>query len=354
MPRNRSSDLSPFDRVRSAIELRETDRVPVVPEITYTCGRLVHLKFSEALKSAEKMAKALVTGYKEFGYDGIYAGWEGSFTVTAEAMGSKLKIPDDGIPSVDGALVNQETDLDKIRIPDPKRDGRLPLHLQSIKLIRESVGDKVPIFSYVPGPLTLSGLLRKTDVLMLDLIRNPKMVHSMNRLTMEASKAFALAKIESGADVIVVADPSASTTMISPKMFEGYSLPYLKEILNQISKAGAIPSLHICGQTTPILEGMVESGAKILELDSQVNLKEAKHRVGAKICIQGNVNPTGILMQGSVDDVIREARRCIEDAAKGGGFILSSGCEVPYEAKIANIKSLVEAALKFGKYGSIH
>jgi uroporphyrinogen decarboxylase len=163
-----------------------------------------------------------------------------------------------------------------------------------------------------------------------------------------------LAKIESGADIIVVADPSASTTMISPKMFEGYSLPYLKEILNQISKAGAIPSLHICGQTTPILEGMVESGAKILELDSQVNLKEAKHRVGAKICIQGNVNPTGILMQGSVDDVIREARKCIEDAAKGGGFILSSGCEVPYEAKIANIKSLVEAALKFGKYGSIH
>jgi len=296
------------------------------------------------------MAKALIAGQREMGYDGIYAGWESSFNVMAEAMGCKMKIPEDGVPSVEDHIVKQAADLDKVRVPDPWKDGRLPTNLQATKIIRETIGDGIPIFTYVPGPLTLSGLLRKTDVLMLDLVRNPKFIHSLNKVAAEASKAFALAKIESGANIVVVADPSASTTMISPNMFEQFALPYIKDVLNTVLKAKAIPSLHICGQTTPILEKMVETGARILEVDYQVNLKEAKRKVGSRACIQGNVRPTGALLQGSAKEVLAEARKCVEDAAAGGGYILSTGCEVPYETRMENVKALVEAATKYGKY----
>jgi uroporphyrinogen decarboxylase len=185
---------------------------------------------------------------------------------------------------------------------------------------------------------------------MLDLVRNPKFVHSLNKVATEASKAFTLAKIESGADIIVVADPSASTTMISPRMFEQFALPYIKDVLNTVRKTKAIPSLHICGQTTPILEKMVETGAKILEVDYQVNLREAKQKVRSRACIQGNVRPTGALLEGSYNEVLSEARKCLEDAAAGGGYILSTGCEVPYEARMENARALVEAATKYGKY----
>jgi uroporphyrinogen decarboxylase len=332
------------------VQLAESDRVPVVPEITYACGKLLKLKFSEGSKSPEKMAKALIAGQRKIGYDGIYAGWESSFNVVAEAMGCKMRIPEDGVPSIEDHIVKEPADLDKLRVPDPWKDGRLSVNLQAIKLIREEVGDDIPIFTYVPGPLTLSGLLRKTDVLMLDLIRNPKFVHSLNKVAAEASKAFALAKIESGAEIIVVADPSASTTMISPRMFEQFALPYLKDVFNPVLKTKAIPSLHICGQTTPILEKMVETGARIIEVDYQVNLKEAKRKVGSKACIQGNVNPTGALLQGSPNEVLAEARKCLEDAAAGGGYILSTGCEVPYETRMENVSALVEAATKYGKY----
>jgi uroporphyrinogen decarboxylase len=351
MPKSSAKSLSPFERVLSAIELREGDRVPVVPEATYVFGKLLNLKFSEISKSAEKMAKALIAGQREIGFDGIYAGWESSFNLVAEAMGCRMRIPEDGVPSIDDHLVKQPSDLDKVKIPDPRKDGRLPVHLETTEIIRKNVGADIPVFAYVPGPLTLSGLLRKTDLLMMDLLKNPGLVHSLNKVTTEASKNFALAKIESGTDIIVAADPTASTTMISPRMFEQFSLPYLKELLGAVSKAGAIPSLHICGQTTPILEKMLETGSKILELDSQVSLQEAKRRVGSKVCIQGNLNPTGVLLHGSADDILKEAKGCIESAARGGGYILSSGCEVPYEAKIENLKTLVKAATTFGKYG---
>lgn len=332
------------------MQLAEGDRVPVVPEITYACAKLLNLKFSEGSRSPEKMAKALIAGQREMGYDGIYAGWESSFNVMAEAMGCKMRIPADGVPSVEDHIVKEAVDLDKVKIPDPWKNDRLRINLQAIKIIRETVGNDIPIFTYLPGPLTLSGLLRKTDLLMLDLIRNPKFVHSLNKVAAEASKAFALAKIESGADIIIVADPSASTTMISPKMFEQFALPYIKDVLSTVLKAEAIPSLHICGQTTPILEKMVETGARILEVDYQVNLKEAKGKVGSKACIQGNVKTTGALLQGSPREVLVEARKCLEDAATGGGYILSTGCEVPYETKIENVKALVEAATKYGRY----
>ena len=351
MPKNVSKSLSSIERVRSAIELKESDRVPVVPEATYVCGKLVKMSFSEISKNAEMMAKALITAQRELGYDGIYAGWESSFNLVAEAMGCRMRIPDDGVPSIDDHVVKQPSDLDKVRIPDPQKDGRLPIHIEITRIIRKNVGGDIPIFTYVPGPLTLSGILRKTDSLMMDLLRNPTLVHSLNKMTTEASKRFALAKIESGADIVVAADPTASTTMISPRMFEQFSLPYLRDLLGAVSKAGAIPSLHICGQTTPILEKMLATGSRILELDSQVDLREAKNRVGSKVCLQGNLNPTGSLLHGSTDDILKEARECIEKAAEGGGYILSSGCEIPYEAKIENLKPLVKAASTFARYG---
>jgi uroporphyrinogen decarboxylase len=309
------------------------------------------MKFSDISNNAEMMAKALITAQREIRYDGIYAGWESSFNLVAEAMGCRMRIPNDGVPSIDDNVVKQPSDLDKVKIPDPLKDGRLPIHIETTRIIRKNLGPDIPIFTYVPGPLTLSGILRKTDVLMMDLLKNPSLVHSLNKMATEASKSFALAKIESGADIIVAADPTASTTMISPRMFEQFSQPYLRELLGAVSKAGAIPSLHICGQTTPILEKMLTTGSKILELDYQVDLREAKKKVGSKVCIQGNLNPTGSLLNGSTDDILKEARECIESAAKGGGYILSSGCEIPYEAKIENLRALVKAAETFGKYG---
>jgi uroporphyrinogen decarboxylase len=322
----------------------------VVPEITYACAKLIKIKFSEASKSPDKMAKALIAGQRELGYDGIYAGWESSFNIVAEAMGCKMRTPEDGVPSIEDNIVKQTNDIDKLRVPDPSKDGRLPTNLQAIRIIRETIGDSIPIFSYAPGPLTLSGILRGTSALMLDLIRNPEFVHQLNNIAAEASKTFVLAKIKSGADIIVVADPSASTTMISPRMFEQFALPYIKDVLSAVSKAKAIPSLHICGETTPILEKMVETGARILEVDHQVNLMEAKQKIGTKVCIQGNVNPTGALLRGSPKEVLTEARRCLEDAAPGGGYILSTGCEVPYEARIENVRSLVDAAKKYSSH----
>src|SRR5271157_5363729 len=112
---------TPLQRVMSAIELSETDYTPVVPQMTYTNARVTRISFQDAMRDPEKMAGALVGGYRAFGYDGIYVGWESSFNLVAEAMGCTLVVPPEGgIPTVDGRVVDERSDLDKVVVADPE------------------------------------------------------------------------------------------------------------------------------------------------------------------------------------------------------------------------------------------
>jgi len=344
------STLTRFQRVMAAIELKEPDCVPVVPMVTYNTAQLIGIQFSEALYSAEKMAKALVAGYESAEYDGIYVGWESSFNLMAEAMGCKLEIQPDSIAFVRDKLIKEPSDIEKIKVADPERDGRLPIHLKAIELVREKIGRDVPIFKYVPGPLTLASVLRGQEKFLMELVRKPDFVYDILKPASESSKRYGAAAVEYGADIAVVADPMASSSVISPKMFDEFAFSPIKDVSRSISDAGGIPSLHICGNTIPILEQMLDTGTRILELDYKVDLKFAKGLVGERVCIQGNIDPVDILLYGKPRDVERKAKECIEKAGEGGGFILSSGDEVPLHAPFENVKAMVSAAKKYGQY----
>ena len=343
--------MKPYERVLAAINLEEPDEVPVAPQITYTTARLLGIKFSEAMRDANVLAKALIAGYTAFGYDGVYVGWESSFNAIAETMGCKLREYNDSLPSVSEPVIKDESDLGRVKVPNPQTDGRLPIHIDALKMVSEQVGREAAVFSYTPGPLTLAGILRGTEKLLIELLTNKKFVHEILKVAASACMQFALAKLDAGAEVIVVGDPTSSSSVISPKAFEEFSYPHLNAILSSIRKHGGTPSLHICGNTKPILKQMSETGAEVLELDSVVDLAAAKRTIGRTICLQGNIDPTRTLMMGSPKDVSTEARKCIDAAGEGGGFILSSGCEIPLDAPHENVKSMVEAARRYGGYG---
>jgi len=336
---------TPLERVRAAVRLESSDAaVPVVPQITYANASIVGTPFQEAMHDPVKMAKTLVAGYRMLGYDGIYVGWESSFNLVAEAMGCTLKPGGGGIPTVSGGIVSGPSDLDKVIVADPERSGRLPLHLKALEVVRGEVGRDVPLFRYVPGPLTLASLLRGQGRFLGDLIRSPDLVRELLKLATETSNLFAAAVADRGADVLVIADPMASTSVISPAMFENFALPYIREVISEVRKVGCVPSLHICGRTGPILKKMVEAGPRIVELDYPVDMKAAKEEIGKSVCIEGNIDPVSTLLHGRPEDVEAEAEKCISMAGRDGGFILSSGCEVPLDTPAENIIAMVSAS----------
>jgi uroporphyrinogen decarboxylase len=175
-------------------------------------------------------------------------------------------------------------------------------------------------------------------------------VNDLLELTTQASLKYALANLEAGVNVIVTADPTASGSLISPKTFETYAAPYQKKIVEAVKQAGKIASLHICGKTTLMLEPMARTGVTVLELDHLVDLKEAKQRVGNQVILMGNLNPTDLLLNGTPAEVEAAAKQCIEMVGEDGRFILSSGCEVPPMAPLENIRAMVIAAEKYGRF----
>jgi len=331
-------------RIMAAVNGEAVDKIPVVPQITYFTADICDVTWEQAMNDPESMAVCLHEGHKHFGYDGVYAGWESSFNLMASALGAHMAYRGDSIPYIDKPLFTKPEDIHKMKVADPYKDQRLSLHLKATSILRQKLDSDIPVFSYVPGPLTVAGLVIENDNLMKSVLRNPSFVHEVVKLTTQAAISYAQAKIENGAEIIVIADPIASGSMISPEIFDQFSKPYLRAVIEKVYEKGAVPSIHICGNIIDILESLCEMKPKIIEIDFSNDLKKAREIVADRVCLQGNLDPTGTLLMGDKDKVYNESRKALEEGVLDNGyFILSSGCEVPNKTPPENIEAMMRA-----------
>ena len=326
--------------VYKAFELEELEKIPVIPQITYGTASWEGITIGQGLGNHEKQAEALINGQKKCGYDGIYCGWEGSFVLLANALGSDLNRYEDQTPSVKAPIINEDVGPGSLSLSGLKDKGLIPSNLQLIKIVKNKAPD-IPILSYIPGPFTQAGLLFDFNKYMLYIFRKTELVKKAVEFCTEATIKLAELKIEAGADILTMADPTASCDIIPPKKFKELSLPYLQQVFDALKDKVKL-GLHICGRTLPILEDMTMSGADFLEIDSKNDLSEVMGKVGGKICISGNVDTSNLLMN-ELKEIESEIKDCVKKGGKKG-FILSSGCEVTNGTSIENVKKMVELA----------
>jgi uroporphyrinogen decarboxylase len=167
-------------------------------------------------------------------------------------------------------------------------------------------------------------------------------------ITSDTAVAFLKAQTEAGQHVAYLGDSLASCDVISPETYRRFVFPYHKRVFDALGdhcrRHGAHAMLHACGDNTAVLEDFAATGAEIYEVDSKIDLGEAKRRIGDRVCLIGNLDPTGVLLRGSTEDVRRESERCIAAAASGGGFILGTGCFVPRDTPMDNLHEMVRAS----------
>jgi uroporphyrinogen decarboxylase len=152
--------------------------------------------------------------------------------------------------------------------------------------------------------------------------------------------------VDAGADIIGLGDAIAS--LVSPRMYRRFALPYERRIFAAVREAGAIPRLHICGSTSRLVPDMLASGARIVDLDWMVDLGAAASAASAAdapaLC--GNFDPVRVLLNGTPDEVREAVRAC---AASGGArWFCMAGCEVPDGTSDANIRAIAETLCTLG------
>jgi len=164
------------------------------------------------------------------------------------------------------------------------------------------------------------------------------------------------AYIEAGADEVHLQGSASSLSMTSLNFYIKYNLPCLQKVTAICKQAGLISHQHTCGRSTKILEvNHTHTDVDVMEPlegppGGDVDMAEAKRRYGDKFCLKGNLNTFDLMLRGTPQDVEREARRLIDVAAVGGGFVLSTGDQCGRDTPFENIFKLVEVSRTYGRY----
>jgi uroporphyrinogen decarboxylase len=148
---------------------------------------------------------------------------------------------------------------------------------------------------------------------------------------------------------------SGTITLSSPELARKFALPAIKKICSMAKEAGILTMLHSCGKSMAFLDMLEETDLNCINPLEEppmgdVNLGEVKRRYGKKMSLMGNLQTTTVMLKGSPADVERAAKRAIDDAGKGGGFLLSTGDQCGRDTPEENIFTLVRTAKTYGQY----
>ncbi|MEE8389198.1 MAG: uroporphyrinogen decarboxylase family protein, partial [Anaerolineae bacterium] len=139
-----------------------------------------------------------------------------------------------------------------------------------------------------------------------------------------------------------------------PRIYNEFFWPDAKKMIDIFVNRGFKVRCHWDNDLTPFLDTIKDmasglpKGKLMLDLE-KTDMKKAKEVLGDTICLYGNV-PSAMLCYGSVEDVDEYCKQLIEDCAPGGGFVLGTECETPWNAKPENVKAIGDAARKYGWY----
>jgi uroporphyrinogen decarboxylase len=327
----------------NVMDLKTVEEVPVVPLMGGWIAKFSGVPPKELLFDSAAIVKAQIKAQKAIGYDALFGYIDPLYV--PEAFGCPLLFRSSGA-DVSPLEIESDQDIKTLRIPDIRRDGRLPLVLRVVEDLVNSPEREVPVLGLVEGPFTTSSRIWGADKMMKALIKHRAMVERMLEKVAQLLSDFGQSIADIGVDGLIIADPVSSSTMISPEFYDEYVLPPLQHLIKSI---GIPVILHVCGNTQSVLPLMAETGARILSLDQCMDLGLAKEIVADRCGIGGNVDPIQTLLLGTPDDVKRETLRCLKESGKKG-FILMAGCAVPPGTPLENLKAMIETARDSSSY----
>lgn len=256
--------------------------------------------------------------------------------------------------------IQAHLDLHGMNAQDAKtvfeRDGRMPVIIESTRIVAKEVGEKVFIASLIMGPLNCAAQIRGIENLLLDFYDRPAFVEELLSFTVQLGGAYGKALIEAGANCIQIGEALSSPTVISPSFYRNFVRDKERKLIQDLHACGAENTiLHICGNISKILEDCASTGADIIDIDWMMDISgviEAKAIRDAKITARGNLNPIGVLLSDTPEDVFFESKKLIEKNIEKGRFILSAGCNMQPGSVPENVRAMVKAAEMFGNYSA--
>lgn len=267
-------------------------------------------------------------------------------SVEAEAFGAKVLFSEDDVPTMHGALIEDEEAAEALQIPKVGV-GRTGECVKGIKEAVELITDR-PVFAGIIGPYSLAGRLLDMTEIMVLCYEEPEMVETvLEKVTLfliEYAKAFKKA----GANGIMMAEPAAG--LLSPNLIEEFSNPYVQRIREAVEDDNFLFIYHNCGNITPIMSSVKAIGACVYSVGNAINMEDAFVGLGDESIIIGNLDPAGVIRNATPEVVKTETLALLEKHSHRKNFVLSSGCDIPPATPLENLDAFFDAWKEFYKF----
>jgi uroporphyrinogen decarboxylase len=308
-------------------------------------AQLVGASIREFLLDPKTFVKAQVAAYERYRPDIIVM--QGDLLMEPEALGNELRFPEDSTCVTTKFVLEDKGRLNSLELPDPTKDGRMPVYLEVISEAKRAITDTI-VSGVLAGPWTIAIGLRGASELIRDALKDPEYVHELMRFCTQVSIRFgeALYPLKAG---LSYSEAPASCSLISPTIYRTFVFPHHKQIVEHFREKKVGVGLHICGYADPILEDMIATGVTNISIDAPSDLARAVEVARGKAVVIGNVD-TSLFFLGRKDEMEQAIKRCISMTSAESGFVLASGCEVPAIAPPEKVAWFMDAARRYGSY----
>jgi uroporphyrinogen decarboxylase len=179
------------------------------------------------------------------------------------------------------------------------------------------------------------------------LVDNPDLVDYLSKRILDQTIETIRRLAAAGGDAIFIDDAMCTSDMISVKHYERFGLPYVREMVREIHRLGQKAVVIYFGGAADRLEHIASTGADGFAPETSMkgyvnDIAEISERIGQKISLFGNVDPVGVLQNGSDAELEREVRRQALAGKKARGFIMSTGSPMTPATPLGRVRRFIE------------
>ena len=257
-------------------------------------------------------------------------------------------------------LIKEKRDIELIAdyVTHPKVD------VEAVNRAADALGERGLIRGHIcyfdiygqPGCWQDAVELVGTERLILETYDDPQWVHELITILQERKKTFIRSLEGARYDVLELGGGAASSTVISPRLFDKFVAPYDAELIALAHEVGQRIVYHTCGGMMPLLERVADMQPDAMEtftpveMGGDMRLAEAKQRIGDRVCMIGGFDQFHYFVRSTPEETRAEVRRCFEEAGAGGGYILSPSDHF-FEADLNLLEAFADEAARC-VYGS--
>ena len=316
-----------------ALRGEETPRPAWVPFVGCHGGYLIGSTATEYLKSADLLVEGLKKAKELYQPDGLPVMFD--LQLEAEILGCNLRWADDSPPAVFSHPLAEGKFLEDLPALTADK-GRFPVVIEALQRLKSEIGEETALYGLVCGPFTLALHLMGSGIF-LEMYDNEEQVKRVIDHCADLAIQTANIYLDNGADVIAMVDPMNS--QISPEHFTNFVVDPLNKTFDAIRERGGVSSIFVCGDVTRNLELMCAARADSISVDEQIDMVELRRLADLHgVAFGGNMKLTTALLLGDEDDSKLEAIQ-VMDQCGSKGFILSPGCDLPFNTPARNIQA---------------